>query len=250
MRDVVYKQYDSRWGSLGYPKSPYTMSGSGCGVCSVVHVLIELEKYKNYTPKSIRKYMINQGFATEGHGTLHAGITKTLKYYGLDSEMHATMDSAFSVLGKMKKGTRAGIILFGKGSKGGVTWTSSGHYVAFTDYKVIKGEHWFYMKDSGGRGNTGWFCYERHMKGLIKEIWTVELPGIVPGKYYTVGKTYKVLSGRNVRTGANALKYRKVGYVRKGTTVKCLQTSKNGKWLRIGPYRWVCGVDSTGVHIK
>lgn len=250
MRDVIYKQYDSRWGSLPYPIARYSFANNGCGCCSVTHLLIELDKYKKWTPKNVRPYMVKQGFATEGHGTLHSGITKTLKHHGLDSEMHDNMESAFDALNKMKRNTRAGIILFGKGTKGGIKWSDGGHYIAFTDYKVLKGEHWFYMKDSGSRDNSGWFCYERHMAGLIKEIWTVELPGIVPGKYYTVGKTYKVLSGRNVRTGANAIKYRKVGYVKKGTTVKCLQTSNNGRWIRIGQHRWACGRGITEVYIK
>lgn len=252
MRDVIFKQYDSRWGDLPYPTKSYSFAGSGCGCCAVTHLLIELPKYYDWNPKKVRPYMVSQGYATKGHGTLHAGITNTLKYYGLPSKMHGNMTSAFNTLNKIPEGRRSGIILFDKGTKGGVTWTSSGHYVAFTDYKVDeKGKHWFYMKDSGMRQNNGWFNYEEHMRGLIKEIWTVKLPAPQKGKYYTVGNTYKVITGVNVRTGASSVKYRKVGRLAKGTEVVCLGTSKNGRWIKHGNYRWSCGVDSLGkVYIK
>jgi hypothetical protein len=196
--------------------------------------------------------MVNQGFATQGYGTLHAGITKTLQHYELDPKMHDGMQSAFGALAAIPKGRRAGILLFGSGTRGGKTWTSGGHYLAFVDYKVDKhGKHWFYTKDSGARKNDGWHCYEDHMKGLIKEIWTVELPEPKKGKYYTVGKTYKVVSGVYVRTGANSIKYKKVGFLKKGTEVKCLQTSKNGRWIRHGQFRWSCGRTAGGkIYIK
>lgn len=251
MRDEIFRQYDSRWGKLPYPTKSYSFAGSGCGCCAVTHLLIEMEQYKNWTPKKVRPYMVEQGFATKGHGTTHAGITLTLKHFGLPSEMHENMTDAFQTLNKMPKGRRAGILLFRAGTRGGKTWTSGGHYVAFTDYKLVKGKHYFYTKDSGARKNDGWHCYETQMKGLIKEIWTVELPEIKPGKYYTVGKTYKVVAGVNVRTGASAIKYRKVGFLKKGTEVKCLQTSKNGRWIRHDTLRWSCGRKANGkIFIK
>lgn len=250
MREQIFRQYDNRWGKLAYPTKAYSFAGNGCGCCAVTHVIIELEKYKKYTPKDVRPYMVKQGFATEGQGTLHKGITLALRYYGLKPCMHETMPQAFDELSRIKKGCRAGIILFDKGTKGGVTWTSGGHYVAFLDYKVVDGKHYFYMKDSGARHNDGWYCYETHMKGLIKEIWTVELPTVRVGKYYTVGKTYTVVSGRNVRTGAG-MSHKKVGYLQKGMKIKCLQTSTNGRWIRHGLLKWSCGRSASGdVYIK
>lgn len=161
------------------------------------------------------------------------------------------MQSAFGALAALPKGRRAGILLFGKGTKGGVKWTNSGHYVAFLDYKVDKhGKHWFYTKDSGARKNDGWHCYETQM-AYVKKIWVVELPEPKKGKYYTVGKTYAVVDGVNVRTGANSIKYKKVGFLKKGTKIKCLQTSKNGRWIRHGPLRWSCGRTASGkIYIK
>lgn len=250
MRDTIFRQYDSRWGSLAYPTKSYSFANNGCGCCSITHLLIEKELYKNYTPKKVRPYMVDQGFATKGYGTTHDGMTRTLKHFGYDPQVFSGMQSAFGALAAIPKGRRAGILLFGKGTKGGVTWTSGGHYVAFLDYKVdSKGRHWFYTKDSGARKNDGWHCYETQM-AYVKKIWVVELPKPPKGKYYDVGKTYVVVSGRNIRTGAST-KYKKVGYLKKGTKIKCLQTSKNGRWIRHGTLRWSCGRSASGkVYIK
>ena len=252
LSETIHRQYDSRWGGLPYPTKRYTFANNGCGCCAVTHVVNELPDFTFLTPKDIRPYMVKQGFAAEGMGTYHAGITKTLQHYGLDPKVYKGeyMQSAFGALAAMQKGRRAGILLFGSGTRGGVTWTSGGHYVAFVDYKVDKhGKHWFYTKDSGARKNDGWFCYETQM-AYVKKIWAVQLPEYKKGKYYDVGKTYVVVSGRNVRTGG-ALKYKKVGYLTKGTKVKCLQTSKNGRWIRHGVLRWSCGRSASGkVYIK
>ena len=168
----VFSQLDPRWSKLPYPNKKYTIGTSGCGCCSVTHVIIESSKYEKYTPKTVQPYM--KQFAVPAQGTTWAGITESLKHYGFKPINHATLDDVFKTLAKRKK--KLGIILFRKGTKGGITWTTSGHYVAFTDYKVAHGRHYFYTKDSGGRKHTGWYCYETQMKGLIPQIWTAEAP--------------------------------------------------------------------------
>lgn len=172
MNKTVFSQLDPRWSNLPYPKKPYTIGTSGCGCCSVTHLLIETEKYKKYTPKTVQPYM--KQFAVPKQGTKWAGITASLKHYGFKPINHETMDDLFKTLNKRKK--RMGIILFRKGTKGGITWTTSGHYVAYVDYKVAHGRHYFYTKDSGGRKHTGWYCYETQMKGLIPQVWSAEPP--------------------------------------------------------------------------
>lgn len=174
MNNKIYKQYDSRWGSLPYPTKAYSFSGNGCGCCACLHVIIEQEAYKNWTPKELRPYMVNQGFATRGNGTTWSGITKTLQHYGNKVINHDTMNDIFKTLNARKKNNQPclGVILFRSGSKGGITWTSGGHYVAFVDYKVSGNKHYFYTKDSGGRNHDGWYCYETQMKGLIPQIWS------------------------------------------------------------------------------
>jgi len=174
MNSKIYKQADSRWGSLPYPTKNSAFAGNGCGCCACLHVLIELDKYKNWTPKDLRPYMVEQGFAVSGKGTLWSGITKTLEHYGFKVINHPTLASIFSTLdARKKKGLPClGVILFSSGSRGGITWTAGGHYVEFSDYKVVNGKHYFYTKDSGGRDHDGWYCYETQMKGLIPQIWS------------------------------------------------------------------------------
>lgn len=174
MNKNIYRQADSRWASLPYPTRSSSFGGNGCGCCACLHVMIELDKYKNWTPKDLRPYMVNQGFAIQNQGTLWSGITKTLQHYNFNVINHPNMASVWNTLKNRKY--KFGVILFRGGTRGGVTWTTGGHYVAFVDYKVQNGKHYFYMKDSGGRHHDGWYCYETTMQGLIPQIWTANPP--------------------------------------------------------------------------
>lgn len=178
MNKSIYRQSDSRWGKLKYPSGGYTLSNSGCGCCACLHVLIEQNEYAKWTPKNLRPWMVEQGFATRGHGTTWSGITKTLQHYGNKVINHATMVDLFKTLdARKKKGQPClGVILFRAGSKGGITWTTGGHYVAYVDYKTSGNKHYFYMKDSGGRKHDGWYCYETTMQGLIPQVWSALPP--------------------------------------------------------------------------
>lgn len=174
MNKTIFKQLDSRWSSLPYPTKKSSFGGNGCGCCACLHNMIELEEYKDWTPKNLRPYMVNQGFAIAGKGTLWSGISKTLQHYGFKVINHPTLQNIFATLDeRKKKGLPCiGVILFSSGSRGGITWTAGGHFVAFTDYKVVNGKHYFYTKDSGGRNHDGFYCYETQMKGLIPQIWS------------------------------------------------------------------------------
>jgi GH25 family lysozyme M1 (1,4-beta-N-acetylmuramidase) len=82
---------------------------------------------------------------------------------------------------ELNKGNRMGIILFRGGkAPNGMVWTAGGHYVAFTDYYVKNGKHYFYTKDSGSRNHDsltkGYYTYENSMKGLVYQMWIVEKP--------------------------------------------------------------------------
>ena len=194
MNSKIYRQADSRWGSLPYPTKAYTFAKNGCGCCAVTHCAIEIEKYKKYTPADVRKFMVQ--YATMGNGTLWSGITEGLKHYGYTNiKRPATMKEAWV---ELNKGNRIGVILFKKGTKGGVTWTTGGHYVAFLNYKVENGKHYFYTKDSGGRKNDGWHCYETTMMGLIPQIWITKRlteKKVEPKKPVTVKKPTGKYSG-------------------------------------------------------
>ena len=175
MNSKIYRQADSRWGKLPYPTKNYTFAHNGCGCCACTHNIIEIPKYANYTPADVRPYMVGQGFATKGHGTTWNGITLTLRHYGFGVEapnISSSMTGAWNLLNKTGA-PKQGVLLFRAGVKGGVRWTSGGHYVAFLNYKVQNGKHYFYTKDSGGRHHDGWYCYETTMRGLLPKIWIV-----------------------------------------------------------------------------
>lgn len=178
MNSMLYKQADSRWGKKPYP-SGSTMSGCGCGCVACTHIVIEQEKYKNYTPENLRPWMISQGFAIRGQGTTWNGITKTLEHYGYKVVHIGINDPMSKAWAELNKGNRIGVILFRSGkAPNGTVWTTSGHYVAFTDYKVKDGLHYFYTKDSGGRNHDsakyGYYSYEKSMKGTVYQMWIVE----------------------------------------------------------------------------
>lgn len=187
MNKKIYRQYDSRWGNLPYPSKPYTLSRSGCGCVAVTHCAIERDKYKNLTPKDVRKFMVK--YATKGQGTLWNGITKGLEHYGYNVHWRQadTMKDIYKVLSKSLK---RGVILFGS-TKGpdGTVWTKDGHFIAFTAYKIEKGKHWFYLKDSGGRKHDGWYCYEKSMKGDVRQVFICTSVKSAPKQPTTAKKT-------------------------------------------------------------
>lgn len=169
MNSKIYRQGDSRWSKLPYPTKAYSFGGNGCGCCAVTHCVIELDKYKNYTPADVRKYMVQ--FATKGHGTLWNGITKGLEHYGYKVHWKQS-DSMSDIYKVLEKSLKRGVILFGS-TKGpdGTVWTSSGHYIAFVDYRIKDGKHQFYLKDSGARHHDKWFTYEKSMRGDVRNVW-------------------------------------------------------------------------------
>lgn len=160
-----YKQYDSRWGSKNYNGSS-NMATAGCGATSCANILHAIDS--SITPITTMKYMQKNGFAIRNNGTAWNGIPSCLKAYGLqDVQLVSSMANVWKL---MKKGY-VGVFLFSSGSKGGVTWTTSGHYIAVCGYKYENGKHYVKTIDSGSRNHSGWYCYETTMKGLIPRIW-------------------------------------------------------------------------------
>lgn len=175
MNKVIYKQFDSRWGSKPYPTKSSSFAGNGCGCCACTHLVIEQNKYKNYTPENLRPWMVKQGFAAPNQGTSWNGIKLTLEHYGYKVVHIGINDPMSKAWAELNKGDRIGVILFLGGSgPDGTVWTAGGHYVAFTDYKIKNNKHYFYTKDSGGRNHDGWYTYENSMKGLVYQMWIVK----------------------------------------------------------------------------
>ena len=82
MNKIKYLQTDSRWGGLGYPKSPYCLRNCGCGEVAICNCIIEMDRFKNYTPAVIQPYC-RQFAAPNGDGTYWSGIPAMMKHYGM-----------------------------------------------------------------------------------------------------------------------------------------------------------------------
>ena len=169
----IYRQTDKRWSSLAYPTYSSSFGGNGCGACAILHCIIEMEKYKNWTPTNIQPYM--KQFAVNHQGTTWAGIPQAMTHYGLKNVKNiSTMEGLWK---ELSKGNRVGILLFGsRRGPDGTVWTNGGHYIAFVDYKFEKGQHWLYLKDSGDRKHDKWWSYEKSMRGDVVQVWSGALP--------------------------------------------------------------------------
>ena len=169
---TTYKQYDSRWGSMNYNGSS-TMATAGCGPTSCATVISGFKP--KVTPIQTMEFMQEHGYAVRNRGTAWAGIPACLKHFGLKNVHEVTtMKALWQTLKKSKN--YKGIIRFEAGSRGGVTWTTEGHFVAFTAYKVKNGKHYLWMRDPGPRNKEKWYCYEDHMKGLVGSVWVGRVP--------------------------------------------------------------------------
>lgn len=177
----TYRQYDSRWGKKNYNGSS-TYAQAGCGATACANILYAINS--SITPLTTGKYMRSHGYAIRNNGTAWAGIPACLKAFGATDVRQ--VDKMSDVFDLMSKGY-VGVFLFRKGTRGGVTWTTSGHYIAVTGYKHANGKHYIRTFDSGQRRHDGFFCYETNMKGLLPRIWlcriTPEVINKPTGKY-------------------------------------------------------------------
>lgn len=166
----TYRQYDSRWGRKNYNGSS-TYAAAACGPTSCANILHAINP--KITPLTTGTYMQRHGYAIRNNGTAWAGIPACLKAFGASDVRQ--VDAMADVFKLCSKGY-VGVFLFRGGTKGGVTWTTSGHYVAVTGYKYQNEKHYFRTFDSGGRKHDGWYCYETQMRGLIPRIWLCKVP--------------------------------------------------------------------------
>lgn len=171
MSFTTYKQYDSRWGKKNYNKTS-TMAAAGCGPTSCATLISGINS--KITPIDTMKFMQNHNYAVPGNGTDWDGIPACLKWGGYE-DVHevATMDALWKV---MKNKRYKCVILFRKGSRGEITWTTAGHFVPATAFKEKGGKHYLWMRDPGPRNKEKWYCYEDHMMGLCRKVWVGRMP--------------------------------------------------------------------------
>jgi hypothetical protein len=182
MNSKIFRQYDGPWATKPYPTKGCRVSGAGCGLVACTHIAIEQDRYKDWTPETLRPYMLK--YAVAGQGTTWDGITKTLQYLGHKVKYITEATPMKDAFAELNKGNRIGIILFYGGyskrykkwyrTPDGTVWTGNGHYMMFGEYKYENNKHWFNMKDSGGRKHDGWYSYEKSMKGCVGQMWIVE----------------------------------------------------------------------------
>lgn len=217
MSTKIIRQLDPDVANWPYPTKSSSFGGNGCGCCACYHIAIEQPWKEDYSLNTLRKWMINQGFAEAGHGTTWSGIVATLKHIGHKNVVWVQKNDPMSKAWKeLNKGNRIGVLLVSDGkTPNGTVWTASGHYVAFTDYRVVNKQHQFYIKDSGFRHHDGWYTYEKSIKGALPQLWIVERISVDATKYRPKKPyTGKMPSGTIKKGG-------------KGTQVKRLQKFLN-----------------------
>lgn len=216
MNKTNYKQYDTRWAKLPYPKKPWLIKNCGCGEVSICNSIIETTEYANQTPETIQPYC-KQYAAPNGGGTYHSGIPAMMKHYGMtEVKEHATMKPLWD---ELAKGDRVAIYLMGKKAAGtkGIRWTSSGHFVCSTDYKYEDGKHKVYVKDSNSSSalRNGWISYEENMKNAVLKVWSGKIKTLSATDYRPTTPYEGTLPKATVKEGSS------------GDDVKACQTFLN-----------------------
>lgn len=216
MNSTNYKQYDTRWGSLLYPKKPWYIKNCGCGEVSICNAIIEMNKYASQTPKTIQPYC-KQYADPHGNGTYHSGIPAMMKHYGMtEVKEHATMPELFN---ELAKGDRVAILLMGSrpGGSKKVRWTSSGHFIAATGYKKSGSHDMLYIKDSNSSttARNGWLSYQESLKGDCLKVWSGKIEVVTATSYRPSTPYAGSLPSTTVKEGS------------KGDDVKACQTFLN-----------------------
>lgn len=174
-----FKQYNTEWAKLGYPKKPWYIKDCGCGEVAIANVIVETDAHKNDTPKTIQPWC-KQFAAPNGDGTYWSAPPRMMAHYGLtECQEHQTMNPLWK---ELAKGNRVAIYLMSNrlaGSKG-IKWTGSKHFICSTDYRYDKktGKHWVYVKDSNSASESrnGWISYEDNLRNAVFKVWSGKLP--------------------------------------------------------------------------
>lgn len=238
-----YKQFDTRWATLGYPFRPWLIRNCGCGevaICNVINTMLD------ETPKTIQPYMVK--FAEpHGNGTYHYGIPVAMAHYGLTEVYeHSTMAKLFA---ELAKGERVAILLMGSRNAGnkGVHWTGSGHFVCATSYKKEGGKNWLYVVDSASTSplRNGWITYEDNIRGACLKCWSgkISMKLVVDGhggtrtvnrlqEFLGVAKTGKLTMVKSLYQYCES--WNAITYGSADSTVKAMQRwlgiTQSGKW--------------------
>lgn len=157
---VTYRQGDSRWAKAAKHSGKRTIKNVGCGPTSVA-ILAANSINPNLTPVTTWNWMWDN-VGVYDFGTTRDGLIKCVKHFGFQDDFYFVQNSPSKAWKKLNSNCFA-ILIFYPGRYNGKEWTSVGHAIACTGYKVVNGKHWFYLRDPGPRRQDGWFCYEDKM---------------------------------------------------------------------------------------
>lgn len=212
-----FKQYNTEWAKLGYPKKPWYIKDCGCGEVAIANVIVETDAHKSDTPKTIQPWC-KQFAAPNGDGTYWSAPPKMMAHYGLtECQEHQTMNPLWK---ELAKGNRVAIYLMSNrlaGSKK-IKWTGSKHFICSTDYKYDKktGKHWVYVKDSNSTSESrnGWISYEDNLRNAVFKVWSGKLPAKPqPAPKKTIDEIAKeVLDGKWGNGNERVKKLKEAGY--------------------------------------
>lgn len=209
-----FKQYNTEWAKLGYPKKPWYIKDCGCGEVAIANCITEMVDYASETPKTIQPWC-KQFAAPNGDGTYWSAPPTMMAHYGMtECQEHQTMAPLWK---ELAKGNRVAIYLMSNrlaGSKK-IKWTGSKHFICSTNYRYDEktGKHWVYVKDSNSTSESrnGWVTYEDNLRNAVYKVWSGKLIiPYVPSTPYTGS-----LPSGTVKKGS------------KGSDVKATQTFLN-----------------------
>lgn len=215
MNNTNFKQYNTAWAKLGYPKKPWYIKDCGCGEVALANCIIEMVEYANQTPKTIQPWC-KQFAAPNGDGTYWSAPPTMMAHYGMtECQEHQTMNPLWK---ELAKGNRVAIYLMSNrlaGSKK-IKWTGSKHFICSTAYRYDEktGKHWVYVKDSNSTSDSrnGWLTYEDNLANAVFKVWSGKLiTPYTPSTPYTgslpSGTVKKGSKGADVKATQNFLNW-------------------------------------------
>lgn len=230
LKPYFWKQTDSRWRSKSY--GGMTLGAGGCGPTSIANLISPLLQ-KNYTPPKVWDYMKKRGYLIPGAGSTWAGITATLKHYGMsfkvtynDSDVRKYLKKGYWMIGLC----------------GPSRWTSSGHYIVI--YKLTATEHILVSDPYSSSNYCQTDAYLAEYLKCNKCNWIAINPADYPGgqgakkpeQETTVQTLYVDTAAANIRKG-RGLKFGVKAVVKRGTKLKVYARQDGWYKIKSGTYK-------------
>lgn len=230
IRPYHWKQTDKRWRNKRI--GSMTLGAGGCGPTAIANVVSPLLK-KNYTPAKVWDYMKKRGYLIPGAGSTWAGITATVKHYGIkfkvtysDSEVKTYLKKGYWMIGLC----------------GPSRWTSSGHYIVI--YKLKSDGHILVSDPYSSSDYCQKDAYLSEYLGCNKCNWIAIDPkdypggksGKTPEKETKVQTLFVDTAAANIRKG-RGIKYGVKAVVKRGTKLNVYDRQDGWYKIKSGKYK-------------